>query len=474
MTRVWSPLLVVVVAAVVAAVVLTGSDEEHRSPPAFAQPVVTADDQLGEVVFRSAQPNATAPRTDRYWNPGHHCEPAEHPDTGKALGKYTAWTGTWIMGDGRTVMHAFMRTTGPTAPYPKSCDGSVVVGSVTPSASFARARSTQIVRSTTDGGRTWRPVHAGDVIGTHPIPFTPQPTIALRADSGAGVREGTLLRRVNGADLQGVTAYGGRPATAFLQRLAPGEERWVDVPTKFGNGVILDPRKHTYQLSRIRRLSDGRLIGLGSVGPPASTNLSRYRGLLLSSTDEGTTWRSALTVPDDALRPLEWDVAEIPGGDGDLLAVMRTLRDGEQIRAQARLARGADGTTTTTGTPNDDDGWIMEQPMQAPEQLPHSGHPELLTARVDGAGDASVIVDLATTGVHYTVDAGRSWRPLPFASGTHTTGYYPRSVQAADGTIFVFGHRGADDPYRPDLNQSIVMDRFRIRAAPAPGSSMTP
>ncbi|MGI8874022.1 MAG: hypothetical protein ACR2KP_06795, partial [Egibacteraceae bacterium] len=76
--------------------------------------------------------------------------------------------------------------------------------------------------------------------------------------------------------------------------------------------------------------------------------------------------------------------------------------------------------------------------------------------------EPSVIIDFATTGVHYTADAGRTWRPLPFPSGEHATDYYPRSVQTADGTVLVFGHTGADDPYRPDLAQAIVMDRFKL------------
>ncbi|MDP2712953.1 MAG: sialidase family protein [Solirubrobacteraceae bacterium] len=458
-----------VVVATVVVVELTAGDEVVTPP---ARPPVTpiaVDARLGEVVHRSPQANATEPGTDRHWVSGQHCRPAEHPDTGRALGKYTAWSGAWLGDDGTTIAHSFMQVTGPTAPYPKRCDGDSVAGPVSQAESFARATSTQIIRSTRDGGRRWRTVHAGAVIGTHPIPFTPQATIALRAHPDSGVRQGTLLRRGNGADLQDVAAYRGRPSTAFLQRLAPGATRWVDVPTPYGQGVVLDPDRFSYQFSRLRRLADGRLIAVGSVGPAGSTDFARYRWLLMVSGDEGTTWSSALTVPPGAPPPNEWDVAEIPDGSGDLLAVMRTQQDGEQIRAQARLVKGAEDTTTTTGTPNSSAGWIMEQLRKAPAQLPHSGHPELLSARVGRDDEPAVIIDFATTGVHYTTDAGATWRPLPFPSGELVrTGYYPRSVQAADGTIFVFAHRGADDPYRPDLDQAIVMDRFALRAAPRP------
>jgi len=51
--------------------------------------------------------------------------------------------------------------------------------------------------------------------------------------------------------------------------------------------------------------------------------------------------------------------------------------------------------------------------------------------------------------------AGKTWKPLKVPG----TGYYPRSVQAADGRIFVFGHVGGDDAYGK-VDQSIVMDSF--------------
>ena len=66
---------------------------------------------------------------------------------------------------------------------------------------------------------------------------------------------------------------------------------------------------------------------------------------------------------------------------------------------------------------------------------------------------------LATTGVHWTSDAGQSWHKFA-APGT---AYYPRAVQTADGRILVFGHVGSDDAYGK-VDQSIVMDSFRLAA----------
>lgn len=53
--------------------------------------------------------------------------------------------------------------------------------------------------------------------------------------------------------------------------------------------------------------------------------------------------------------------------------------------------------------------------------------------------------------------AGKTWNLLSVPAST----YYPRSVQAANGQIFVFGHVGGDDPYGK-VDQSMVMDSFRL------------
>ena len=88
-----------------------------------------------------------------------------------------------------------------------------------------------------------------------------------------------------------------------------------------------------------------------------------------------------------------------------------------------------------------------------PAVLPHSGHPELLATR------EGPILHVATSGIHSTSDAGKTWHQLDLPG----TAYYPRSVQATDGRIFVFGHIGGDDAYGKS-DQSIVMDSFRLQA----------
>jgi hypothetical protein len=109
---------------------------------------------------------------------------------------------------------------------------------------------------------------------------------------------------------------------------------------------------------------------------------------------------------------------------------------GREVRWQGLLKRAGD-----TWTPGD----------VGPAPLTHSGHPELLATR------EGPILHVATSGIHWTLDSGKSWHRLDVRG----TAYYPRSVQGADGRIFVFGHVGGDDAYGKS-DQSIVMDSFRL------------
>jgi hypothetical protein len=285
-----------------------------------------------------------------------------------------------------------------------------------------------------DGGSTWRLVRSDPFKAPGPYGYTPQATIALD--------DGTLLRRVNGDDLRHDPSV---PHTAFLERLAPGAKRWA------APRVLMDPAKHTYQISRVRYLRDGRLIATGNVWDvpartsPADRSPIDSRFLLMVSSDGGRTWENGLTIPAgvDHLPGSEWDTAELPSGD--LLAVMRTYDSsgsGPPIRKQGLLEQHGDG-------------WVLTDVRNAP--FPHSGHPELLATR------EGPILHIATTGVHYTSD-GRTWTPLRFSPRVgYRSGYYPRAVQTGDGVVHVFAHVGADDPYgRTD--QSIIMDTFRLAA----------
>jgi hypothetical protein len=159
------------------------------------------------------------------------------------------------------------------------------------------------------------------------------------------------------------------------------------------------------------------------------------------SGDAGRSWSPPIDVVPPEFRARwggeEFDAAELAGGD--LLCVFRRTdpgNPGREVRWQGRLTRQGES-------------WVPRDVHPAP--FPHSGHPELLAIR------NGPILHVATSGVHWTDDAGRSWHRLDVPG----TAYYPRSVQAGDGTIYVFAHAGGDDPYGK-VDQSIVMDRFRL------------
>jgi hypothetical protein len=93
-----------------------------------------------------------------------------------------------------------------------------------------------------------------------------------------------------------------------------------------------------------------------------------------------------------------------------------------------------------------------------PAPFPHSGYPEMLSAR------EGVALHLATTGISWTGDAGESWHDL----GVGGTGYYPRSVQLPDGRVFCVFHRGGDNPYDGSVDQEIQAMTFRLQAEGSP------
>ena len=97
------------------------------------------------------------------------------------------------------------------------------------------------------------------------------------------------------------------------------------------------------------------------------------------------------------------------------------------------------------------DGW---QPGPAtPAPFPHSGFPCVMLSR------EGIILHLATDGVYWTADVGKTWARLTISG----TGYYPRAVQLPDDTIVCIGHVGGDDVYGT-VDQSIIQQTFRLKA----------
>ena len=168
------------------------------------------------------------------------------------------------------------------------------------------------------------------------------------------------------------------------------------------------------------------------------------------STDEGKHWdvmniKLTPEQQEDAVWD-EWDLAELP--KGEFLAVFRRGDPGGE-KGKPKEARWQ-GIFRKHG-----DSWSLDDYHRAP--FPHSGHPELLATK------EGLVLHLATSGAHWTLDQGKHWHPLEFSGlkNPYRTHYYPRSVQSKDGQIFVISHSGADDSYGK-VDQAIVMDTFRL------------
>jgi hypothetical protein len=339
---------------------------------------------------------------------------------------FTSWCGAWTMPDG-SLMVSFTQATGPIDGRPQAPKD--VQHKLTwpppghPGYDMTGLDLRNVHLRSTDAGKTWKQVSAD--------PFKSCMN-GVSGEAEAALADGTVLRAVFGFYLP----YNPElPQTGFLERSSDGTQTWgkPEVP--------LDPKKYSTWPRRIRLLRDGRLVVLLGVveAPAGSQTRAEFSKLvapmLIVSSDKGRTWQGPIAaIPADQQGGWteEFDAAEL--ASGDLLCMFRRADDAK--RWQGVLKKSGDT-------------WIAGK--AGPSVLPHSGQPELLATR------EGPILHTATSGIHWTTDAGKTWNALK----TPGTAYYPRSVQTADGRIYVFGHVGGDDAYGKS-DQSIVMDSFRL------------
>lgn len=345
---------------------------------------------------------------------------------------YTCWVGAWTMQDG-SLMVSFTQATGPVEGRPQAPKDVQARLNWPPPGRPGYDMTGLDLRNvhlrSADSGKTWDQVSA-DAFKSCMNGVTGEAETALP--------DGTIVRGVFGYYLP----YNPElPKTAYLERSTDGSKTWgkPEIP--------LDPKKYSAFPKRLRVLRDGRVILTGGIAyvPANSRNREEYSGLfeplLMVSEDLGNTWSKPIPVVPAQYRGKwggeEYDVAELP--NGDLLCVFR--RYVAELKAEARWQ----GALTKS-----DDSWTPGEVGPAP--FPHSGHPELLATR------EGPILHIATSGVHYTNDAGKTWVHLE----TPGSAYYPHAVQAKDGRIYVFAHIGSDDAYG-SVDQSIVMDSFQLK-----------
>lgn len=339
---------------------------------------------------------------------------------------FTSWVGAWVMPDG-SLMVCFTQATGPVkdrkqAPKevqaklnwpPKGAPGYDMTG----------LDLKNVHLRSTDTGKTWKEVSADSFKSC---------MNGVTGEAESALPDGTVIRGVFGFYLPYDADV---PKTGFLQRSTDGTKTWGKPE------VLLDPKKYTCWPRRIRVLRDGRVIVLLGVAPLAAGSHTRdelskkLQPMLVVSSDKGKTWKGPIpAVPKD--QPEGWteefDVAEL--ANGDLLAVYRRASDTKRWQ----------GILKKTGA-------TWEAGKASASVLPHSGQPELLATK------EGPILHIATTGVHATTDAGKTWAALKVPGSA----YYPHGVQTSDGRIFLFGHTGGDDAYGA-VDQSIAVDTFRL------------
>jgi hypothetical protein len=340
---------------------------------------------------------------------------------------FTSWVGAWIM-PGGDLMTCFTQATGPVDGRPQAPKD--VQHKLTwppaghPGYDMTGLDMRNVHLRSADAGKSWPQVSADAFKSC---------MNGVSGEAETALSDGTVIRAVFGFYLPYDPEV---PKTGYLQRSSDGTKTWSKPEP------LLDPKKYTTWPRRIRVLRDGRLVGLIGVAPLAAGSSTRaelskvVQPMLVVSSDKGKTWKGPIPAfskdqPDGWTE--EFDVAEL--AQGDLLAVFRRATDAK--RWQGVLKKS-------------DDTWVVGK--VGPSVLPHSGQPELLATR------EGPILHVATSGIHWTRDAGKTWNPLKIPGSV----YYPRSVQTADGRIFVFGHVGSDDAYGK-VDQSIVMDSFRLK-----------
>lgn len=319
---------------------------------------------------------------------------------------YTSWVGLWLTNDGR-LQCSFTQLTGPQEnPH----------------------REVPVLEST-DGAQTWTRV-PGDV----PV------------GGGRGMAvlpDGTLVR----------PRWASDPDDAgWVERSTDGGRTW---PERVN---FVSPAEYRAWPSVIRQLSDGRLVLMAGIWKRGEGDIPnpRMTKVMCVSSDQGRSWGPPIPLmPTEVGVCEESDFCELPGGD--LFWIHRAehfpsepqeippgaARMGEPFpngysdRMQSIVYRRGQG-------------WEPGPATRAP--FPHSGYPEVLRT------PEGIILHLATDGIYWTADVGRTWTRLPVPG----TSYYPRARQLPDGTIVCIGHIGGDDPYGA-TDQAIRQQTFRLK-----------
>jgi hypothetical protein len=260
--------------------------------------------------------------------------------------------------------------------------------------------------------------------------------------------DGTMVRPSWNSDPNGA---------GYVQRSTDGGRTW-------GSPIFfVPPAQYRAWPTLIKPLSDGRLVlmaGVWSRDPSAAWPNPKIVKQMFVSSDQGRTWGSPLTLMSAEQGACEEsDFVELP--NGNLMWIHRAEHfsaDGAYPTSYLYSNR-MEGVSQKVGNT-----FVSLQPNTL--SWPHSGFPcELMTRE-------GVILDLCTTGSHWSADNGATWHDLLVGGQPLTTYYYPKALQTADGTIVVVGHRGGDDAYGT-FDQAIMLQTFRLSAIVPEPSALT-
>jgi hypothetical protein len=343
---------------------------------------------------------------------------------------YTSWVGLWQLPNGR-LRCDFRQVTGPKE----------------------KPVSTTPVLESRDSGRTWTRVNADS---------------SSKVDLGSGggiyqmercscrgmaiLRDGTLVRPVVWpSDIDG---------SGSVVRSTDGGKTWSE------EIFFLPAKEYRAWPTGIRVLRDGRLVlfaGCAKRADVAAWQPNLTKTMFVSS-DKGKTWsQPIILMPTNEGVCEESDFCELPNGDLFWVHRVEHFPDHQTVMPSGAAPMGPNPPQSywysdrmQSIVHKEGKAFVPGKCQSAP--FPHSGYPAVLYTQ------EGLILHLATDGVCWTADLGKTWTRLNIPG----TPYYPKALQLKDGTIVCVGHNGSDDKYGT-VDQSIKQQTFRLRVQHSAG-----
>ena len=351
---------------------------------------------------------------------------------------YTAWVGLWQLPDGR-LRCDFHQVTGPKA----------------------KPVSTTPVLESRNGGGAW--TRANPDAPLEAAVSSGGGVFQVRKDSCRGMAvlpDGTLVRPV-------WSTVSDEKGSVYIDRSTDGGKTW-------GEKIFFLPfEEYRAWPTLIRPLRDGRLVlfagcwkrGDTQNGSGPTQNMTK---MMFVSSDKGKTWGQPIVVmPLSVGACEESDFCELPNGDLFWVHRVEHFPDHPSDRAASPLVAKMGPNPPLSYWYSDRMQSIVRKKGKTfipgkceSAPFPHSGYPVVLYTR------EGIILHLATDGVQWTADLGKTWTRLNIPG----TPYYPKALQLKDGTIVVVGHVGGDDVYGT-FDQSIKQQTFRLKVQRTDGKS---